>query len=71
MQPFLVSFIVCNNMFATDPFTIVLFAFTVISFLLFNVKKKLANVKAARVSFMVCSLLGFISFFYNDHDITT
>lgn len=71
MQPFLISFIVCNGLFTTDPSTIVLFMLTILSFFLFNIKGKLPNVKSAKISFMVFSLLGYLAFFYKDHDITT
>lgn len=71
MQPFLISFIVCNSLFAADPLTIILLVLTIVSYIAFNIKRKLENLRIAPFLFMVFSLLGFISFFYNDHDLTT
>lgn len=71
MQPLLISFIVCNSLFAADPSTIIFFILTIVSFLAFNIKGKCANTKATQVFFLIFSILGFLAFFYNDHDLTT
>jgi hypothetical protein len=71
MQPFLIPFIVCNSLFAADPLTIILLLLKLASFILFNIKKKLENVKVTPFLFMIFSFLAFLSFFYNDHDLTS
>ena len=71
MQPFLISFIVCNSLFAADALTVILLLLTITSYIAFNIKKKLENFRITPFLFMVFSLMGFISFFYNDHDLTT
>jgi hypothetical protein len=71
LQPFLIPFVVCNGVFAADPLTIILLALTIASYIFFNIKKKLDGFKITPFVFMICSLLSFVSFFYNDHDLTT
>lgn len=71
MHPFLVVFIICNNLFAVDLVTLILAVCTLASFLLFNVKGKLRHIKCLQWVFMAFSILGYFSFLFNDHDLTT
>lgn len=71
LQPFLISFIVSNNMFTADASTLILFILTVASYFVFNVKKKLSNLKYIEGIFVILATLGLLSFFYADHDLST
>jgi hypothetical protein len=69
--PFLMPFIIVNNIFAVDILSLGFFILTTASYLIFNIKGKLSQVKPLQFIFIACSLFGYFSYFYNDHDLTT
>lgn len=71
MQPFLISFIVSNNLFAADYISLACLILMLVSYFLFNVKGLLGHIKIIPLIFMGFSLVGFLPYFIMDHDITT
>jgi len=69
--PFLIPFIISNNLFAADPITLVAIILMIVSYYIFNIKGHCGSVRLMPVIFMGFSLLGYMSFFIQDHDITT
>lgn len=71
MQPFLISFIICNNLFAADYVGLIALVLMLVSYFLFNIKGIWGSVKVMPLLFMGFSVIGFLPFFISDHDVTT
>lgn len=70
-MPFLMSFIIGNSLFTTNIITICLLAFTIISYFVFNIKRKFLHTKPLQYLHIISSILGNFSFFYADHNLST
>lgn len=70
-MPFLMSFIISNSLFTTDITTICFLALTIISYFIFNLKRKFIHLRLLQYLYLIFSILGYFTFFYIDHDLTT
>ena len=71
LQPFLIGYIVCNNIFATNVISLVLIVASVLLFMIFNVKGACATAKWTSLLFMLPAIGSFVPVFINDHNMST
>ena len=70
-QPFLIPFVISNNFFAADPISLVAIVLMVGTYYIFNIKGHCGKRKLFTLMFMICSMAGYLSFFVQDHDVST